>query len=162
MAKIVLSFQDRFLLAFEREDLPFNSYFYFESLTPFNLEKVKASFLKLYELEPQLNITSCYNTGNVEHFNFSREDYSKSFVEIATSEAEKAFLEKPFVFQKDPPVRLASLNKDNKFYIIFSFHHPLFDGHAQINFLKDFCDIYNGVNYVPRKINDLVHFRSYL
>ncbi len=160
MKQARLSFQDRFLLAFEREDLPFNSYFYFESDTPFDLPKVKDAFVKYLELEPQLSITSCYKTGNCVYGEFSKHDFENAFMEINES-SESDFLERSFPFKEVPPVRVASLKKGGKYLLIFSFHHPLFDGHAQMNFLKDYFDIYHGKNYIPRKENDLVHFRSY-
>lgn len=159
MKKAKLSFQDRFLLAFEREDLPFNSYFYFESEVPFDLAKVKATFFQYLELEAQLSITSNYKTGECYFGNFSKEIYEESFQEIHENE-ESAFLEKPFSYQAGPAVRIASLTKLNKHLLIFSFHHPLFDGHAQMNFLKDFFDIYNGKAFIARGEN-IVHFRKY-
>ncbi|MGZ3809786.1 MAG: hypothetical protein ACXVCE_17010, partial [Bacteriovorax sp.] len=45
--------------------------------------------------------------------------------------------------------------------IIFSFHHALYDGHAQFNFLKDFLDIYNGGPYQPRTLDDVYKYRKY-
>lgn len=160
MKQAKLSFQDRFLLAFEREDLPFNSYFYFESAIPFDLIKVKAAFLKYLELEPQLSITSNYKTGECLFGKFSKDIHEQCFQEIHENE-ESAFLERPFNFKEGPAVRIASIKKADKNLLIFSFHHPLFDGHAQMNFLKDFFDIYNEREFIPRKEDELVHFRSY-
>lgn len=160
MKKACLSFQDKFLLAFEREDLPFNSYFYFESDIPFDLAKVKKTLLQYLKLEPQLSITSCFKTGQFVYGQFSNEVLESAFVEIKEDE-ESSFLERPFKFLEAPAVRIASLQKEHKHFLIFSFHHPFFDGHAQMNFLKDFFDIYNEKQYIPRKENELVHFRKY-
>lgn len=160
MNQVKPSFQDTFLLAFEREDLPFNSFFYFESKIPFDLKKVKQTFIKQIEIEPQLNITCSYQTGKFTHKSFSQKEIENAITTLISDRNEEAFLASHFD-ESSPPVKLGIIAKENRHILIFSFHHPLFDGHAQMNYLKDFFDIYRGEEYIPRTLSELVKFRGY-
>lgn len=159
-SSVTLSFQDKFLLAFEREDLPFNSFFYFESKVPFNLKKIRQAFTRYIELEPQLNLSSSFQTGRTSYRPFTKEERENAITTLISESNEEAFLASAYE-ENTPPVKLGIIAKENRHVLIFSFHHPLFDGHAQMNFLKDFFDIYEGKDYTPRSLNDLVRFRGY-
>ncbi|QDK42592.1 hypothetical protein DOM21_14255 [Bacteriovorax stolpii] len=160
MTQVKLSFQDTFLLAFEREDLPFNSFFYFESETAFDLKKIRQTFIKQVELEPQLNLICSYETGKCTYRKFSNSEIANAITTLMTDKHEETFLASHFD-ETSPPVKLGLMNKNGKHLLIFSFHHPLFDGHAQMNYLQDFFTIYRGEDYTPRSLSDVVHFRSY-
>jgi hypothetical protein len=160
MKKISLSFQDHFLLAFEREDLPFNTHFYFETQSPIQLdqfERYKETFLKFIQLELQLQISCDYKTGKITHHKLSDEQVLQACMTLNSLEDENRFIESHFRYLIDPPVKLAHFQ--NK--LIFSFHHPLFDGHAQMVFLKDFFDLYHGKDIRPRTLKSIIKFRYY-
>lgn len=157
MKNISLSFQDLFLLAFEREDLAFNSHFYFEANANIEFSKYKETFLKYIQSEPQLQISCDYRSGRITHHILSEAEILRACVIINTPDEETQFLESHFKYLIDPPVKIACFKNT----LIFSFHHPFFDGYAQMVFLQDFFDLYHQKPYVPRKLNEIIKFRSY-
>lgn len=157
MKNISLSFQDLFLLAFEREDLAFNSHFYFEAQSLIDFSKYKETFLKYIKSEPQLQLSCDYKSGKVTHHLLSDDEILKACVILNSPEEEEKFLESHFKYLVDPPVKLALYQNT----LIFSFHHPFFDGYAQMVFLKDFFDLYHQRPYEPRQLSMIIKFRKY-
>lgn len=150
-----LSFQDRYILAFEREDLPFNSHLVLDIEGELDFEKLKAAFKKLIELEPFTRIIPDSASGRFVLI--EKADVDKQIYIFNEDELEN-YWEKKFVFPDELAIRLAVVRNKK---IIFSFHHALYDGHAQFNFLKDFLDIYQGNTYQPREMKDVYKFRKY-
>lgn len=150
-----LSFQDKYILAFEREDLPFNSHLVLECDGILDSEKLKTAFVKLVELEPFARIIPDTESGRFRLV--TGDNGEKQFFILNESELE-SFWDRKFSFPEELAVRLAVCGKK----LIFSFHHAVYDGHAQFNFLQDFLTIYLGNNYQPRTIEkDVYKFRKY-
>ncbi len=164
MKHVQLSYQDKFLLAFEREDFPFNSYLVFESPSPFPVDKIQNAFLKSIRQDEQLNISANAANGVFTYKKFSDDEILSAFTLLENKDQEEQLFNSHFEYLKTPPIKLAVSHpdiKNSKYQLILVFHHPLFDGHAQMNYLKDFFDHYNGLNVVSRKCEDLVLFRHY-
>lgn len=149
-----LSFQDKYILAFEREDLPFNSHLVLDVEGEIDLQKCEETFQQLIDREPFTLILPDAKTGR-----FRLRENTEDIKLIILNENElDAFWDKKFNFPEEIAVRMAVI-PDKK--IIFTFHHAIYDGHAQFNFLKDFLDIYLGKNYQPRTMQDVYKFRKY-
>lgn len=164
MKHVQLSYQDKFLLAFERKDLPFNSYLVFESNKAFPFEKIKETFLKSILNDEQLNITADSIHGVFTYKQFSESEILNSVILLEDKNQEELFYNSHFEYLKTPPIKIAISQYDtlsSNHQMIIAFHHPLFDGHAQMNYLKDFFDHYNGLEVIPRKIDEIVRFRTY-
>jgi hypothetical protein len=149
-----LSFQDKYILAFEREDLPFNSHLVLEVEGDIDIEKCETTFQQLIEREPFTLILPDAKTGRFR----LRENAEGIKIHVLKEDELDAFWDKMFIFPDEVAVRMGIVPGKK---IIFSFHHALFDGHAQFNFLKDFLDIYLGKNYQPRTLQDVYKFRKY-
>lgn len=150
-----LSFQDKYILAFEREDLPFNSHLVLDVEGNLDLKKLEETFKKLIEREPFTLIVPDDQTGQF-HLREDTEEI-KNFYVLDENELDD-FWDTKFKFPDEINVRMAVVPNKK---IIFSFHHAVYDGHAQFNFLKDFLDIYLGKHYVPRTMQDVYKFRKY-
>ncbi|MDD4973715.1 MAG: condensation domain-containing protein [Bacteriovorax sp.] len=156
-----LSFQDRYILAFESESINFNSHLVLEFEGDIDVSKIISAFKKLISVEPLTWIIPDEKTGR-----FQQKSYDSILIEnqisiLSENELEN-FWDKKFNFSEEIAIRLALVKENDKFLkMIISFHHSIYDGHAQFNFLKDFLDIYNGNNYQPRTLNDVYKFRKY-
>ncbi len=150
-----LSFQDKYILAFEREDLPFNSHLVLDCEGEVDVQKVKNAFKKLIELEPFARIIPDLETGRFRLV--EGDDGESQFFTLKENELED-FWEKKFLFPDELAVRMGICEKK----IIFSFHHAIYDGHAQFNFLQDFLTVYLGKSYQSRTLEkDVYKFRKY-
>jgi hypothetical protein len=156
-----LSFQDRYILAIEREDLPFNSHLVLEIEGELDAERVKESFKKLITLEPFAWMIPDHEAGKFNLLDIKSVDLEKQIFILKSSDLEN-FWEKKFNFPNEIALRLGLVKEGERYTkMIFSCHHALYDGHAQFNFLKDFLDIYNGETYQPRTADDVYKFRKY-
>jgi hypothetical protein len=157
-----LSFQDRYILAFESELINFNSHLVLEIEGDIDHAKIISTFKKLVSFEPLTWIIP--NTSNGRFFQKSYESILiENQISILNETELENFWDKKFKFPEEIAIRLALVKEENKKIskIIFSFHHSIYDGHAQFNFLKDYLDIYNGKNYQPRTLSDVYKFRKY-
>lgn len=150
-----LSFQDKYILAFEREDLPFNSHLVLECEGEIDVQKIKNAFKKLIELEPFTRIIPDESSG--QFCLVENDDGETQFFTLSVDELD-TFWEKKFIFPEELAVRMGVCEKK----IIFSFHHAVYDGHAQFNFLQDFLTVYLGKSYQSRSLErDVYKFRKY-
>lgn len=159
---ITLSFQDRYILAFEEEHLPFNSHLILEFSHKVDNEKLKETFLKLFEMEPMTRIVPDAKAGLFYQVSFSEIDIEKQFFIIKQNAVDHIW-NKKFDSEQEASIRLYKIDGNEKDKIVFSFHHSVFDGHAQFNYLKDFLDVYNDYpNYQSRSLEkDIYRFRNY-
>lgn len=150
-----LSFQDKYILAFERVDLPFNSHLVLECAGRIDLEAIKNSFKQLITLEPFTRIIPDSQLGQ---FRLVDGVDGESQFFILTEDELEDYWDKKFQFPEELSVRLAVCGQK----MIFSFHHAVYDGHAQFNFLQDFLTIFSGKDYRPRSLKtDVYKFRKY-
>lgn len=156
-----LSFQDRYILAFESERINFNSHLVLELEGSIDQVKAVKAFEELLKIEPLARIIPIVETGHFIQKTYDPEQVSKQVYFLGDDELEK-FWDKKFLFPSEYAVRLALVKTPNEAgKIILSFHHALYDGHAQFNFLKDWLDIYLGKDYQPRTLKDVYKFRKY-
>ena len=159
-----LSFQDRYIMAFESELMAFNSHLILETTGVVDGEKIKNTFKKLIALEPLTRLVPNLEKGNFSLISYESLDLDHQIFSISDTSVLENFWDKKFDFEvnQEIPVRLALVSTDQTITkIIFCFHHSLYDGHAQFNFLKDFLDIYLEKNYIPRSLQDIYQFRKY-
>jgi len=150
-----LSFQDKYILAFEREDLPFNSHLVLDCDGEVDIQKMKDAFKKLIELEPLARVIPDEVKGRFRLV--EGDNGEKQFFTLSSDELEN-FWERKFIFPEELAVRMGVCEKK----IILSFHHAVYDGHAQFNFLQDFLTIYLGKSYQSRSLaQDVYKFRKY-
>ena len=157
-----LSFQDRYILAFESETINFNSHLVLEinenSADEF---KIIAAFKKLISLEPLTWIVPNLEKGFFQQKSPETIQVDKQILILNEVELDNVW-DKKFNFPEEIALRLVLVKKDIEIVkMIFSFHHSIYDGHAQFNFLKDFLDIYNEKGYQPRTLQDVYKFRKY-
>ncbi|MBC7537205.1 MAG: hypothetical protein H7281_00170 [Bacteriovorax sp.] len=158
---IELSFQDRYILAFESETINFNSSLVLEIEGDIDESKIISAFKQLISVEPLTWIIPDIRTGRFHQKSFDSILFENQINILNEVELEN-YWDKKFKFPEDIAVRMALVKKNNIFTkIVIVFHHALYDGHAQFNFLKDLSDIYNGKDYQPRTLNDVYKFRKY-
>lgn len=156
-----LSFQDRYILAFESDLINFNSHLFLEIEGEVSELEMQSAFVKLLSLEPQARLIPDFSSGDFYLKEIEKNQIEKQ-VSVIDVNAVDDYLDKKFNFPSEYAVRLALVKKDNQFHkVLFSFHHSIYDGHAQFNFLKDFLDIYEGREYLPRTLGDVYKFRKY-
>jgi hypothetical protein len=157
---VQLSFQDKYILSFERDDFPFNSHLVVEFKNEIDFEKLKKTFKDYLKAEDFLRLKPHFDRGDFEIQEYNEEKASSSFDFVSSVAEFENARNRKFNFEIEYAVRITVFLNDKK--ILLSFHHSMFDGHAQFNFLKDFLDIYsqNG-HYKPRSLNDVYKFRKY-
>lgn len=156
-----LSFQDKYILAFESEKMHFNSSLVLDVEGDVHEEKLVSAFKKLIEIEPLTRIVPNPLTGRFHLKSFESVNLDQQ-INILKEDDLDNYWDKKFNFPNDIAVRLAFVKTENEMTkIIIVFHHSIYDGHAQFNFLKDLLDIYNGQDYQPRTLNDVYKFRKY-
>jgi hypothetical protein len=154
-----LSFQDKYILSFERNDFNFNSHLIIETSSKIDLEKFNVTLKNYFEYEEYLRIIPDMQTGKFRLIALDNQKIKSAIVQLHENEI-TAFRNKKFNFDNEYGIRIGIVNEGRK--IIFSFHHSLFDGHAQFNFLQDFLTIYNNEEtYVKRKKLEIYQFRKY-
>ncbi len=151
---VSLCFQDKYLLAFDRSDLPFNSYLIIEFDGVIDEEKLFSSLRKFYQLDEISRIVPDMNNGKFYLQPFDEEKVKRCFRRMNNNDH---VWTEAFNFEESYGVLLTLLPQQ----IVFSFHHALYDGHAQFNWLKDFLDIYSGKDFSPRTRKDIFKFRKY-
>jgi hypothetical protein len=156
-----LSFQDRYILAFERDNLPFNSHLILEMTGIVDFEKLKKAFNELIIRDPLTRIIPNSSTGRFLSLEIKDVFFEKQAFIMEQADLED-YWDKRFNFEDEIGIRLAYVNcSDSACKIILSFHHALFDGHAQFIFLQDLLTIYNGQTYQPRSLKEVYKFRKY-
>lgn len=157
-----LSFQDKYILGFESDAIAFNSHLVLEleEGAEAHLNKLTQAFNKLIELEPFTRIAPDYQTGEFYLQPFENEKTKTQIHKVDLDNLDE-YLNKPFDFSSEYAVRMLICNTESSSKLIFSFHHSVYDGHAQINFLKDFFDVYNGESYQARDVRYAYRFRKY-
>jgi len=157
-----LSFQDRYILAFESESINFNSHLILE-IDNNGVDDLKLieAFKQLITLEPQTRIIPVVDRGKFQLRTIESIQFEKQVFILKENDLEN-YWDKKFKFPSEIALRLAIVKENAASQkIVFSFHHAIYDGHAQFNFLKDFLDVYNGQNYQPRTLKDVYKFRKY-
>ncbi|MFA6236976.1 MAG: hypothetical protein WC635_06575 [Bacteriovorax sp.] len=162
-----LSFQDKYILAFESEKMHFNSSLVLDVEGAIDESKIIAAFKRLIKEEPLTRIIPNVQTGRFHEKSFESINLDNQINRLSEADLEN-YWDKKFDFPNEIAVRLAFVksqdsnqtqNKITKIIIVF--HHSIYDGHAQFNFLKDLLDIYNGESYQPRTLDDVYKFRKY-
>lgn len=161
-----LSFQDRYILAFESEKIHFNSHLVLEiedNLSTTDIEaKLILAFKSFVTSEPFARIVPDSESGRFHFISLKNSQIEQQIYHLTEEELEN-YWDKKFQFPMEIGLRLALIHKGSHLSkIVFSFHHALYDGHAQFNFLKDFMDIYTGKIYQPRSFDSVYKFRKYL
>jgi hypothetical protein len=153
-----LSFQDRFILASEREDLPFNTQFYFQSKDPFPIKELEKSLRDLISKKQyapdSLGILQKLHKENLD---------LGSKIKMITKEQEDRFLFDKFK-TTDVPVKIALYQCDSEYYLVFNFYHVFFDGHAQLLFLQDLFRLMKNEQLTPEEsqASAHTHFLQYI
>ena len=151
---VSLCFQDRYILAFDRTDLPFNSYLIVEFNGRVDEEKAFSSLRKLFQFDEISRIVPDLNNGKFYLQPFDEAKVKRCFRRMDSSDH---LWTEAFNFEESYGVLLTLLPQK----IVFTFHHALYDGHAQFNWLKDFLDIYSDKDFYPRTRKDIFKFRKY-
>lgn len=149
-----LCFQDKYILAFDRSDLPFNSHLIVEHDGDLDADRILLTLKKYYQLDEITRIVPDLQTGKFYLQEYNEKKVDNSFQKL---ENENNVWSEAFNFESSYGVKITLL--PNK--IIFTFHHSLYDGHAQFNWLKDFLDLYTDNDFIPRTKNDVFKFRKY-
>lgn len=155
-----LSFQDRYILAFDRPDLPFNSHLVLEMESEPDIERLKSALCRYFELEQFSRIVPDIDTGLFYLQPFDEEKISRAFIEIRHEQFEKIW-DKAFDFENEYGLKLIYCPGHEVNRLVISCHHSLYDGHAQFNMLKDLMDLYSGAAYQPRRQEEIYRFRRY-
>lgn len=153
-----LSFQDKYILAFEREDFPFHSHLVLEFTGTLETERLQKTLQSYIKQENYLRLVPNFKTGKFDLSPYDDNKVNNSF-KLVRGSSFKEELSNPFNFDQSYAFRILYLEEEKK--LVFTHHHSLFDGHAQFNFLKDFLDIYRGDNYQARDLNNVYKFRKY-
>ncbi len=160
MKKINLSHQDQFLLALDREDLPFNSHTIIEVTLESDISLLKKALIDYVKVEPLLRVVPNKKTGTFMILDFSKIETDSLFFTLEEKEEESFFI-KPFMFPHEIAIRMGVVTTKEKIKIIFSYHHFLFDGHAQFIFLEELLKVARGEKVSPRKNFEIYRFRYF-
>ncbi len=157
---VSLSFQDKYILGFESDEIAFNSHLVLELEAAADFIKLSQAFTALLEKEPFTRMVPDEVTGKFYLQPFALSKAQAQCHSVPDSDL-NFWWERKFNFEKEYAIRLLVVISEANPKIVFSFHHALYDGHAQVNFLKDFFTIYSGQSYIARSVTEAYHFRKY-
>lgn len=137
----------------ENAKLMFNIIRVFEIDGKADTERIKKALEKLTEIHQALRTNFTVINGEVYQKVKDRVEIDFFEGNLCKEELEK-FIEKfnsPFDLENDVLFKTAVINVDGKDMIIFCIHHIIIDGKSLGYLIKDFLDIYNGVDvYTPK------------
>lgn len=138
------------MLAWDREDLAFNSHLVADFDHPLDAEAFTKANERLFKEIPLLRTIIVNNERYVQDKTSSERPLIE-FQEI-TEDVETEFLNRPFNLAKDPPYRAlyGKLKKEeNTWRLIMTVHHTSFDGIAQTYLFRELMLAYQGLPLTP-------------
>ncbi len=160
--KYALNAIERFMLYHESENLSYNSQLVFEFESKLEREKMLATTNEWIESLPQVRSTIEDSPFWPQRYSYKKAWFQASdifsFSEGIQDKQMDQFCCQKFHLGFEPAVRFLLQSEGERHRLIFSCHHSLFDGAAQIFSFEAWAQIYNG-HPCPKALTELRTFR---